>query len=164
MKKAAGTALLLVMMTASNARAIPPETMDLGAAASSSSSGIIKTAQPVPYTHVPVFEGKEKPKNLALQQYQKRPSSELSKLIYLGDLLKQSGFKIVHAGQTYDPKAIAPMVTLYVRLNYKKETAEAWIAKHAYRNGPSYKVIYVKDTQGKLILLRDFLLEELETL
>ncbi len=159
MKRVVAASLTLVLLTASNAAAIPPEAADLAAAApvKSLASG---APQPLPYIHIPVFEARTP----AYDQYKKRPTTELSKLIYLGDLLKSSSLEIVHSGQTYIPRVIAPMITLYVRMNYKKEKAEDWIAKHAYRNGPSYGMIYVRDSEGKLTLLRDFLLEELKAL
>ncbi len=94
----------------------------------------------------------------------KQLPSELAKLVYLGELLTHSGLVIIHDSMTYDPRLIYPMVSLYVRMNYKNETAEAWIAKHAYRNGPTYGVIYVKNADGKTVLLKDFLLEALKSL
>jgi hypothetical protein len=160
-KKAFAAGFILILMMAPSAPALPPESVDLAPTPIKTLVSSNTAAQALPYAHVPVFEEKV---TLAYQQYKKRPASELSKLIYLGDLLKQSDLVIIHAGQTYVPRTIAPLVTMYVRMNYKKETAKAWIAKHAYRNGPSYSMLYVKDAQGKLTLLRDFLLKELQSL
>lgn len=124
---------------------------------------LIEAPQPVPVTMepVPVMMETQSP---AYRQYLKRPVSELSKLIYLGDVLKASNLVVMYGGMTYVPRSIAPMVTMYVRMNYKKETAEAWVEKHAYRNGPSYRILYVKDADGNLTVLRDFLLEQLKDL
>ena len=159
MKKAVGVGLILVLLTASKGWAIPEvaEMVPPPNSLSSASSPI----QPIPYMHVPVFE---EAKTAALAQYQKRATSEFSKLIYLGDLLKQSNLTVIHAGKSYNPRAIAPMITMYVRMNYKKETAMDWVNKHAYRNGPSYSILYLKDPEGKVTVLRDFLLEELNSL
>ena len=159
MKKAFGTGLFLVLLTVSPAWAIS-EAQTTPAPVNPTTMAFINVPQPLPYVEVPLFEGKTP----AYEHYKKRPVSELSKLIYLGDLLRDSGLVIVHESMSYDPRVIYPMVSLYVRMNYKNETAEGWIAKHAYRNGSSYGIIYVKDGQGKIQVLRDFLLQELASL
>ncbi len=159
MRKVVGTGLILVLLTVSPAWAIS-ESDTVPAAPSVASVGLIRAAQPLPYISIPLFETKTP----AYKHYKTRPVSELSKLIYLGDLLTQSDLTIIHDGMSYNPRTIASLVTVYVRMNYKNEPARVWIAKHAYRNGPSYGVIYVKDPQGKITLLKDLLLDELKSL
>lgn len=102
-------------------------------------------------------------KSKALESYQKRPQSEISKLIYLKELLQKSAYTVIYDGKSYNPRSIAPAVAAYFGINYKKESAEDWIRKHAYR---SYKghIIFLKDAQGEMTVLRDFLLEELTNL
>ena len=172
MKKAFGTGLFLVLLTVSPAWAIseaqstPAPVMNPTAPVGVGAVAIIAAPQPLPYVEVPLVpvSKRKTPTIPAFERYLNRPVSELSKLIYLGDMLRDSGLMIVHESMGYDPRLIYPMVSLYVRMNYKNETAEAWIAKHAYRNGSSYGVIYLKDAQGKVQVLRDFLLQELNSL
>lgn len=102
--------------------------------------------------------------SLAMEQYKKRPVSEFSKLLYLKDILKESDFTIIYNGRTYEPSSISTLISTYVRLNYKKESAETWIAKHAYRSPTKGKIIYLKDPQGETVPLKDVLLSELKTL
>jgi hypothetical protein len=150
--------LALTLLTVPRTFAIEAMTLDPAAPA----PNLVKAAPPdsaIPFpTAVTVVEKKTR----AYKNYKRRPVSELSKLVYLGDLLKESGFMIVHNGMTYDPKVIAPMVRMYVQMKYRQETAKDFILKRGYRNGPSYDIIYLRDFEGKLIVLRDFLLEELK--
>jgi hypothetical protein len=163
MKKVVMIALALSVMNVSRISALPEsvsvEPMPVVAPA------LVQSAQSLPVSiTAPMPMADERLNSQAYLSYKKRPVSELSKLIYLGDVLKNSGLVVMYGSMTYVPRNIAPMVTMYVRMNYKKETAEAWIQKHAYRNGPSYRILYVKDSEGQLTVLRDFLMEELNKL
>ena len=157
MKKAFGTGLILVLMTVSPAWAISK---------ADTAAPVPVIAQPLPYIQIPVFKTKTAPVLIPITETapKRRLPTELSKLVYLGERLTQSGLTIIHESMSYDPRMIYPMVSLYVRMNYRNEPAAEWIAKHAYRNGPTYGVIYVKDAQGKISLLKDFLLHALESI
>lgn len=160
--KRVAAAVLFVLIANPLGWAIPdtPELPVLPANLVKNSPLIPSSAEP---RTIPVL-AEEKRKSPAYQQYKKRPVSDLSKLIYLGDRLKESGLLIVHDHVTYEPKKIAPLVTLYVRMNYKKEKVDEWILKHAYRNGSTFAVIFIKNLDGSLTPLRDYLLQELKTL
>ena len=103
-------------------------------------------------------------KSAAYELYIKRPRTELSKLLYLKDVLQRSDYDVIYNGKTYDPDAIASLISMYVRVNYKKEKAENWITKHAYRSLSKGQVIYLRDPHGKRFILKDVLLQELRTL
>ena len=101
---------------------------------------------------------------MAYQQYKKLPPTDLSKLICLTEMLKKSAYEIIYNGRTYQPKTISALISGYVRLKYKNEKAEDWIKKHAYRSRSKNKIIYLRDPQGKMHVLKDVLLQELKTL
>ena len=89
---------------------------------------------------------------------------DFSKLIFLAGIFKKSHFDILYNGRTYKPKDIALLISAYIRMNYKNEKAEDWIEKYAYRSPSKGKIIYLRDPQGKILPLRDVLLQELKTL
>lgn len=95
---------------------------------------------------------------------QKFRSGDFSKLVCLTDIVKKGGFEIIYNGRSYRPKEIALLIFAYIRMNYKNEKAEAWIEKHAHRSPSKGKIIYLKDSQGKMFVLKDVLLQHLKTL
>lgn len=97
----------------------------------------------------------------AFKQFQQRPKSELSKLLYLMDRFRNSEFKVVYNGTEYDSKFALKETKKYIAKNYKNTPAENWIKTHAYRAQGGGDLIYLKDPTGKAYLLRDVLLEEL---
>ena len=100
----------------------------------------------------------------AFKQFQQRPKSELSKLLYLMDRFRNSEFKVVYNGTEYDSKFALKETKKYIAKNYKNTAAESWIKIHAYRAQGGGDLIYLKDPEGKVYLLRDVLLEELNQL
>ncbi|HTL48817.1 MAG TPA: hypothetical protein VL688_12225 [Verrucomicrobiae bacterium] len=110
-------------------------------------------------TSAPVFDSAP----AALQHFQSRPPSELSKLIYLIDLLEKTPVEIVYDGRYYKAGLVSPFIRFHLSRNYKKETAEAWISKWCYRSAHGEKV-YVKLPDGELRPARDILMGELERL
>ena len=113
---------------------------------------------PVPERVVSPF-----PESAAAGRYHKRPKSEFSKLLYLIDRLKENDFEVLFNGRAYKTNQVRVLVTQYVLLNYRKETAEQWIQKHAYRSCKG-NIIYLKDPAGNSHILKDVLLEELNSL
>ena len=103
-------------------------------------------------------------KSDAYEQYKRRPQSELSKLLYLKEVLQKSGVTVIYNGRDYDPEAMTAVISTYVKMNYKKENAENWITQHAYRSASKGQIIYLKDPQGHRQVLKDVLLQELKTL
>lgn len=103
-------------------------------------------------------------KSAAYEHYTRRPRTEFSKLMYLKDVIRQSNYDIIYNGKIYDPDNIISMITMYMRMNYKKEKAENWIERHAYRSASKGQIIYLRDLQGKRLVLKDVLLQELRAL
>lgn len=100
----------------------------------------------------------------AFQRYSTRKKSELSKLIYLMDRFKGTGYKVIYDGREYDSDQAALEAKKYIAKNYKQEPAEDWIRQQAYRSSPGGNVIQVKTPEGQLQLLRDLLMSELDSL
>jgi hypothetical protein len=100
----------------------------------------------------------------AYQNYLRRPRCEFSKLLYLVDRIKSAEeYKVIYNDREYEPVKFIPIVRLYVTKSYKNEKAELWIEEHAHRSHKG-RLIYVKDAAGKLVVLKDLLLEELKAL
>ncbi len=99
----------------------------------------------------------------AYKTYQRRPKTELSKLVYVMDRYKSSDYKVIFDKVEYDSLTALKYAKNYVAKHYKKQNAEDWIKDHAYRS-PSGQVIYLKEPSGKTKNLRDALIEELQPL
>lgn len=100
----------------------------------------------------------------AYHQYLKRPKSELSKIIFLLDHFKTQKVKIIYNDNYYQPAHILGLVRAHIALTYKKESAEEWIRKNAYKSWSKNKIIYLEYPEGHRKILRDLLLEELAVL
>lgn len=100
----------------------------------------------------------------AFQRYSVRRKSELSKLLYLMDRFRGTGFKVIYDGLEYDSEQAAQESRKFIAKNYKQEPAVDWIRNYAYRSNPGGNVIQVKTPQGEIRTLRDVLIEELEAL
>lgn len=99
---------------------------------------------------------------LAYKQYELRPKSELSKLIFLIDLYRGSDALVVFDGIENTSSVALSYARKYIGDNYRKEAADDWIQKHAYRAPKSGQVIYMKFADGSVAPLRDILLEQLK--
>ncbi len=100
----------------------------------------------------------------AFKRYQNRKKSELSKLIYLMDRFRGTGYKVIYDGVEYTSDQAAQESRKYIAKNYKQEEALQWVRNNAYRSNPGGNVIQVKTPQGEVQLLRDLLITELENL
>ncbi len=101
----------------------------------------------------------------AFNQYQKRPKSELSKLIFLMDRFRGCPAEVIYNGSHYDSEFALKTAKAYMAKHYKKkQPAETWIRENAYRSEPGRQVILYKEPQGAPRPLRDVLLGELEEL
>ena len=97
----------------------------------------------------------------AYQQYQKRPKSELSKILYLMDRFKSAPLIVIYDRVEYESNVALKHAKSYVSKHYHREDAASWIRENAYRSS-SGGVIYVKYPDGEKRALRDVLIEELE--
>jgi len=101
----------------------------------------------------------------AFSQYQKRPKTELSKLIFLMDRFKGCPAEVIYDGQHYDSDfALKAAKSYKASHNKKKQAAEEWIRENAYRSDPGRQVILYKEPKREPRPLRDILLGELEAL
>lgn len=100
----------------------------------------------------------------AFKQYETRPRSELSKLIYLLDRFNAPGVEIKIDGNIYSTDKAFPYSKGYLAKNYKKEKAEAWIRAHCYRSMEGNKIIYMRVDGGDFRPVRDMLIDELKSL
>ncbi len=103
--------------------------------------------------------------SFAFQQYLKRPTTELSKLIYLMDHFKDADAKIIYDGNEYHVAKALRYAKKYLADHYKSnEKATAWLKAHAYRSQPKGNVIYAKFPEGKFRPMVEVLLETLTEL
>ncbi len=100
----------------------------------------------------------------AFKQYQVRPQTELSKLIYLLDRFNSPAVEIKVDGNIYTTDKAFPYSKGYLSKNYKKEKAEAWIRAHCYRSSEKNEVIYMREGAAEFRPVRDILIEELKRL
>ena len=101
----------------------------------------------------------------AFSQYQKRPKTELSQLIFLMDRFKGCPAEVIYNGSHYDSEFALKTAKSYMAKHYKKkQSADVWIRENAYRSDPGRQVILYKEPNGDPRPLRDVLLEELEKL
>jgi len=101
----------------------------------------------------------------AFSQYQKRPKTELSRLIFLMDRFKGCPAEVIYNGSHYDSEFALKTAKSYMAKHYKKkQAADVWIRENAYRSDPGRQVILYKEPNGEPRPLRDVLLEELEEL
>ena len=101
----------------------------------------------------------------AYQQYQRRPKTELSKLIFLMDRFKGYPAEVIYNGSYYDSDFALKNAKAYMAAHYKKkQAAEEWIRENAYRSDPGREVILYKEPNRAPKPLRDVLLEQLEAL
>lgn len=144
----AAAVLGLLMVPARTASAAGPETGGTGTVQPLSLAGSLTAIE----------------ESQAFHRYSTRKKSELSKLLYLMDRFKGTGYKVIYDGREYDSDQAALESKKFIAKNYKQEPAEDWVRYHAYRSNPGGNVIQVKTPDGELQLLRDLLMSELESL
>lgn len=100
----------------------------------------------------------------AYQQFSRRKATELSKLLYLLDRFKDSEYHVLYDGMEYDAVTALKYARQYVAKHYRQEKASEWLQKNAYRSVQQGNIIYIKEPDATTRILRDVLLEELQTL
>ena len=100
----------------------------------------------------------------AMRNYDRRPKTELSKLIYLMDVYRNTGYLVIHDSVEYEPQVALRKAKDYIQRNYRKQAAERWVKEHAYRSKSSGEIIYLKSPKGEIEPLRDALLRQLQGL
>ena len=99
----------------------------------------------------------------AFQEYAVRPSSELSKLIYLIDRFKEAEVQIIYDGFHVTAPFAAGVAKWFLSRKYQGQAAERWILQWCDRTFGG-NVIWAKDVRGNYKASREILLTELERL
>ncbi len=115
---------------------------------------------PVPAETHDHFSIKE---SAAYKEYAAHPKNEFSKLICLFDMFKGTAFKIRDDNYEYDAHFYFKTAKKDLAVGYRGQKA-ADIIKEYFSRGEDDKILYLKDPGGHSMPLRDFLLEELNTL
>jgi hypothetical protein len=100
----------------------------------------------------------------AYRQFSRRPSSELTKLLYLIDRFKDTQVIVVYDGANYEAREAARIAKKFLMSNYKKETAEFWVRKYCFRSESANRWILFKAPDGSAGKAGEILLAELELL
>lgn len=100
----------------------------------------------------------------AYRQFSRRPSSELTKLLYLIDRFKDTQVIVVYNGANYQAPEAARIAKKFLMSNYKRETAEFWIRKYCFRSEPANRWILFKAPDGSVGKAGEILLSELKLL
>ena len=103
-------------------------------------------------------------KSEAYRLYKKRPSSELSRIIYLIDRCKGTELKVLYDGSFYTAEIAVPIARWFLSVYYRKQTAEQWVKQYCTSTIPYGNPIRFKLPDNTFRLSRDFLLEELAAL
>lgn len=100
----------------------------------------------------------------AYRQYQHRPKSDLSKLLFLIDRFAQAKVEIIYDGFHFKTTQVVGMVRFFLSRNYNKQTPEQWIYQWCNTTVPRGKIILVKLPDGSTQLGREVLFGELAAL
>ena len=111
------------------------------------------------YAGFPALETSE-----AFKQYQLRPKSDLSKLVYLIDRFAQSKVEIIYEGLHVPAPPAAAVAKWFLARNYKKQTPSQWIYQWCNTTIPNSRLILVKLPDGKTVPGRTVLFNELAAL
>lgn len=112
---------------------------------------------------LPAQAGPSGKTSAAYTNYQKRPKTELSKLIYLMDYFRGTGYQVIFNNQYYDSATSLQHAKNYIAKHYRNENAAHWVSDNAYRSNGG-QVIYLVSPDGKKEILRDALVRELKAL
>ena len=99
----------------------------------------------------------------AYHQFNGRPVTEFSKLLYLIDRFEHSPIEVVYDGHYYQAVFAAKIARWFMARNYRKETVQEWIMRWC-NTSIGGKLIYVKFPDGKFRLSREVLMDELKSL
>lgn len=100
----------------------------------------------------------------AYHQFRMRPTSDLSRLIYLIDRFADSDAEILYNGINFRPVFAARIARWFLTRNYKEETPKEWIMKWCNKSVPSGDLIWIHYPDGTYKLGREILLEEIAML
>lgn len=102
--------------------------------------------------------------SVAYKNYLMRPTTELSKLLFLLERLSEAKFQVLYAKAYYDVDFVAPLARWFLKYRYTNQTAEKWIALYCSTTVLSRERIWVRLENKKFVLSRDVLMDELRRL
>ncbi len=120
------------------------------------SSGFAAEKEPLYPGFVPIRESK------AYERFSKRTLCDASKLIYLIDRFADSEIKIVYDQQNYETAFVGTVARWFFARNYRKQTPRDWIMNWCNVSVITGRLIYVKLPDGRMLLARDVLLNEID--
>ena len=100
----------------------------------------------------------------AFKQFVLKPTSELSKLIYLADRFGESKIEVQYEGHYYSAPFVAKTVRIFLAAHYAQQAADYWISEYAVTSIPSGKPIWLKFPDGSFKLAREVFINELKAL
>lgn len=96
----------------------------------------------------------------AYQEFLKKPSNDLSKMICLLNYFRTAPVVVQFEGIDYTTQVAYPIGLVYLMTNYRNEDPEAWARKHCYRSIFTNKIIYLKFQDGSARPARDVIIEK----
>jgi hypothetical protein len=96
----------------------------------------------------------------AYQDFLKKPSSDLSKMICLLNYFRTAPVIVQFEGTDYTAQAAYPFGLIYLMTNYRNENPEDWAKKHCYRSLFGNNIIFFKFQDGSSRPARDVILEK----
>lgn len=100
----------------------------------------------------------------AYEQFQLRPRSDLSKLIYLIDRFVDSKIQVQYEKHYYPAFFAARIARAFLPAHYKNEKPEAWVMQWCSTSFPSGDPIWMKFPDGSFKLGREVMIDELKLL
>ena len=103
------------------------------------------------------------PECAAFKQFQMRPVSHLSKLLYLIDRFGTLDIQVRYDGHDYSAAFVARLAKWFLARNYNKQEPREWVMRWC-NTSIGGQLIWVRMPNGSYRLAREILLEELDAL
>ncbi|MBI4549320.1 MAG: hypothetical protein HY714_00125 [Candidatus Omnitrophica bacterium] len=100
----------------------------------------------------------------AYRSFIRRRPSEISRLVYLIDRYKGAPLRVIYDGAPYENEVAVKVARWFLPRYYNNEKAEEWIVRYCSTSFLLDNPIYVEYPDGRRVLARKILLEELQAL
>lgn len=100
----------------------------------------------------------------AFKQFVLKPTSELSKLIYLIDRFGESKIEVQYEDHYYEAIFVGRVVRMFLAAHYEQQSADYWLSEYAVTSIPSGKPIWLKFPDGSFKRAREVFSGELKAL
>jgi hypothetical protein len=100
----------------------------------------------------------------AYQDFLKKPSSDLSKMICILNYFRTTPLMVQYDGIDYTVQFAYPYGLVYLMTNYRNESPEEWAKKHCYRSLFGNNIIFFKFEDGSYRPARDVIIEKFHEL